>query len=319
MNRFLMIFVIVVVFAAVMLAMQGWYWYRITRKQQEEKELARRLGTLQEDNSASLFRLKQKKDEPKSLSDIGGRIALSLEQLLMEAGNPYTFQALIGRMVVFALIGMVVLSIVTNPAIGLFGALLAYIPVMIVRSKAASRAAHLTEQLPDALELVARSLQAGHGIAEAMRSCAEEMKPPVSMEFGRVYEQNNLGRDFRECMEGLIGRNPSNFDLKIFASSVLLQRETGGNLIEILEGIANVIRRRFVFHGKVKALTAEAKFSAIILGALPWFVSGAIYALRPEYLNPLFDDPLGNLMLGFVAVWFTLGFFVMRELIKVDV
>ncbi|MCP4808120.1 MAG: hypothetical protein GY913_31310 [Proteobacteria bacterium] len=319
MNRFVMIFVIVVVFAAVMLAMQGWYWYRITRQQQEEKELARRLGTLQQDNSASLFRLKQKKDGPNSLGDIGGRIALSLDQLLLEAGNPMTFQALVGRMVVAALVGIVALSVITTPVVGLGGILLAYIPIMMVRSKATKRGQEITEQLPDALELVARSLQAGHGIAEAMRSCAEEMKPPVSMEFGLVYEQNNLGRDFRECMQGLIERNPTNFDLKIFASSVLLQRETGGNLIEILESIANVIRKRFVFHGKVKALTAEAKFSAIILGALPWFVTGAIYALRPEYLNPLFDDPLGNLMLGFVVIWFTLGFFVMRELMKVDV
>ena len=319
MNRFVMIFVIVVVFAAVMLAMQGWYWYRVTRQQQEEKELSRRLGTLSEDNSASLFRLKQKKDDPKGVGDIGGRIALGLEQLLMEAGSPYTFQALVGRMVVFALIGIVALSILTNPAIGLCGLLLAYVPVMIVKSKAASRAEEMTAQLPDALELVARSLQAGHGIAEAMRSCAEEMKAPIAWEFGRVYEENNLGRDFRECMESLTARNPNNFDLKIFASSVLLQRETGGNLIEILEGIANVIRKRFVFHGKVKALTAEAKFSAIILGGLPWFVSGAIYALRPEYLNPLFEDPLGNLMLGFIVIWFSLGVFVMRELTKVEV
>ena len=142
---------------------------------------------------------------------------------------------------------------------------------------------------------------------------------PISGEFGLVYEQNNLGRDFRDCMEALVARNPSNFDLKIFASSVLLQRETGGNLIEILEGISGTIRKRFVFKGKVKALTAEARFSAIILGVLPIFIFGVIKLIRPEYLDPLFNDPLGLAMLGFVVVWFTMGVFVMVELTKIEV
>lgn len=318
MNRFLTIFVIAVVFAAVLLALQGWWWYRVTQRQQEEKELSRRLGTLGDENSESLFRLQQKRD-PQTLGDIGGAVAGNLEQLLLEAGHPMSFQALIGQMVGAALLGMLLLTLLSQHVVGLVGVLFAYLPIIRVRSVANARAEKLTEQLPDALELVARSLQAGHGIAEAMRGCAEEMQQPIAGEFGRVYEQNNLGRDFRECMESLTARNPKNFDLKIFASSVLLQRETGGNLIEILEGIANTIRKRFVFHGKVKALTAEARFSAVILAGLPWFVSSAIWALRPLYLAPLVDDPLGRFMLMFIIVWFTLGLFVMREITKVEV
>lgn len=313
-----MIFVVAVVFAAVLLALQGWWWYRVTQKQQEEKELARRLGTLGDDPSESLFRLQQKRD-PRSVGDIGGAIAGNLEQLLLEAGHPCTFQSLMLQMVGAALLGMLALTILSQSAIGVSGIIFAYIPVIRIRSLANARAEKITEQLPDALELVARSLQAGHGIAEAMRSCAEEMQQPIAAEFGRVYEQNNLGRDFRECMQSLTARNPKNFDLKIFASSVLLQRETGGNLIEILESIANTIRKRFIFHGKVKALTAEARFSAVILAGLPWFVSGAIWLLRPNYLLPLSEDPLGRMMAMFVIVWFTLGLFVMRELTKVDV
>ncbi len=320
MNRLLLIFVVVVVFAAVMLAMQGWYWYRMTAKEKEESELSRRLGTASSELAETLFRVDLKGEAgPRSLGDIGGRISASLEDLLMQAGNPYTIQSLMGRMVIFALVGMVGTSVLFSPKAGLFGLIAAYLPVLLLRRAADNRAAELTEQLPEALELVSRSLQAGHAIAEAMRACGEEMHPPISFEFGLVYEQNNLGRDFRDCMTSLTARNPQSFDLKIFASSVLLQRETGGNLIEILEGIATVIRKRFVFKGKVKALTAEARFSAYILGGLPFFVAGAIYGLRPTYLDPLFEDPLGNMMLAFICVWFTLGVFVMREITKIEV
>ncbi|MCB9762716.1 MAG: type II secretion system F family protein [Alphaproteobacteria bacterium] len=319
MNRFLTIFVVVVVFAAVMLAMQGFYWYRVTQREKESKELARRLGTFQEAEGESLFRIENKRKQRETeTGDVGGQIVSYLDDLLMLAGYPYTFQTLVGLMVGSALAGMVLLTIISRSPIGLLGMAAGYIPIIITKSRAEARNERLTEQLPDALDLMARSLQAGHGIAESMRVCAEEMQQPVAAEFGRVYEENNLGRDFRECMRAMGTRNRNNFDMKIFVSSVLLQRETGGNLVEILESISETIRQRFVFRGKVAALTAEAKFSAIILAGLPFFVAGAIASMRPEYLSPLVTDPLGKGMLVFIIVWFTVGVFVMRELTKVE-
>ena len=320
MNRVLLIFIIVVVFSAVMLALQGFYWYRVTEKEREARELSRRLGTGDGDAEENelLFKLALKRDGDDSL-DIAERIERKLLLLLLHAGQPYSFQSLVGQMALAALVGMAAMGLVFKSLpLALLGTALAYVPVMLVRSKANARAARLTEQLPDALDMVARSLQAGHGIAESLRGCAEEMDMPISGEFGLVYEQNNLGRDFRDCMNALLGRNPSNFDLKIFASSVLLQRETGGNLIEILNGISNTIRKRFLFKGKVRALTAEARFSAIILGALPIVIFGAIKAIRPEYLDPLFNDPIGFAMVAFVCTWFTLGVIVMVELTKIE-
>ncbi|MCB9744415.1 MAG: type II secretion system F family protein [Alphaproteobacteria bacterium] len=319
-ERVLIVVAVVVVFAAVMLALQGVYWYRVTQREKESKELARRLGTAQDNQGESLFRIETKKRrDDEELGDLGSRFAGYLDELLMLAGNPYTFQTLVGLMVGCSLAGMALLVIISRSWMGFFGIFFGYVPVLITQARADARSERLTEQLPDALDLMARSLQAGHGIAESMRVCATEMDEPVSAEFGRVYEENNLGRDFREAMRAMGTRNGNNFDMKIFVSSVLLQRETGGNLVEILESIAETIRGRFVFKGKVKALTAEAKFSAIILGALPFFVTGAIYVLRPEYLSPLFTDPLGRAMGMFVIVWFSFGVFVMRELTKVDV
>lgn len=320
MTRFLTIFVVVVVFAAVMLAMQGFYWYRVTEKEKESKELARRLGTAQEHEGESLFKIETKrKFDADDVGDLSSQVAGHLDELLVQAGNPYTFQTLVGLMVGSSLAGMALLVIITGSWVGFFGIVAGYVPVMVVKYRGDARNERMTALLPDALDLMARSLQAGHGIAESMRVCATEMEQPVASEFGRVYEENNLGRDFREAMRALGQRNPKNFDMKIFVSSVLLQRETGGNLVEILEGISETIRARFVFKGKVRALTAEAKFSAIILGALPFFVTAAIYTLRPEYLQPLVTDPMGKMMLLFVIVWFTCGVFVMRELTKVEV
>ena len=189
---------------------------------------------------------------------------------------------------------------------------------MVLKSRVAERSQRITEQLPDALDLMARSLQSGHGISDSMRVCAEEMSPPIATEFGRVYEENNLGRDYRESMQGLVTRCKGNFDLKIFVSSVILQRETGGNLVEILENISGTIRQRFVFKGKVSALTAEARFSSYVLGGLPFAIGGLIGFMRPEYLSPLVDDPLGRFMLGFIIIWFTVGVFVMGEITKVE-
>ena len=152
-----------------------------------------------------------------------------------------------------------------------------------------------------------------------MKLCSEEMPSPVADEFGRVFEENSLGRDLRESFETLSLRNPRNFDLKLFVSSVLLQRDTGGNLIEILGNISKTIRDRFVFEAKVRALTAEARISAIILGSLPFAILGLITWMRPDYLMPLWNDPFGNKIVAGALLWFGVGILVMRNVSTVEV
>jgi tight adherence protein B len=192
------------------------------------------------------------------------------------------------------------------------------IPYLLIRAAARQRMVAISEQLPDALDLIGRSLQAGHGVADAFRLVSEEMPLPIARELGMVYEQHNLGRDFRECMVELAARNPHNFDLKIFVSSVLLQRETGGNLIEILDNIAATVRARFVFEAKVRGLTAEARMSSVILGALPFVVAGALAWLRPGYLTVLFEDDLGQRMILICGLLFIAGVMLMRSLARVE-
>jgi tight adherence protein B len=134
-----------------------------------------------------------------------------------------------------------------------------------------------------------------------------------------VFEENQLGRDLRTSFNTLSDRNPRNFDLKLFVSSVLLQRDTGGNLIEILGNISKTIRDRFVFDAKVSALTAEARISAIILGGLPFAILGIISMMRPDYLRPLIEDPLGHYVTAGALVWFSIGVLVMRAVSDVEV
>lgn len=313
-DKLVIVTAVAVVFASVLLAIQSLYWYRQTQREEDQREITRRLGTGHADGLESLF------SEARGAMRLGeGGVVDRLVDLLVQAGNPFTLSTLLLRMTVLTMLGMILFSLLLPAPVGLIGAIAGYFPILSLKGKATKRMEAITAQLPEALDLVCRSLQSGHGISESMRMVAEEMDVPISQEFGRVYEEHNLGRDFRDSMTNMIDRNKANFDLKIFVSSTLLQRDTGGNLIEILGNIAHTIRQRFVFKGKVRALTSEAKFSAYILGGLPFVVAGMLLYMRPAYLRPLVTDPFGQILLGYCILSFVLGVVVMRELSKVDV
>ncbi len=314
MNPLLQVLIASIVFVGAFVVLSFVYWGLRARKEDQQRELQRRLGQLSGDAGDTLFRL-QVKDE---LANALGSVGKMMEENLQQAAEEYTVSGLLMRMGAFALFGMIVAGIILKNLLGLLGLVAGVIPLMLVISRANERADKISQQLPDALDLMGRSLRAGHGLNDAMRMCAEEMPMPIAMEFGRVYEEHNLGRDLRDCLYNMIKRNPRNFDLRIFVSSVLLQRDTGGNMIEILQNISKTIRDRFIFRGKVKALTAEARFSAYILGGLPFLVTGAIVTLNPEYLDPLIEDKIGHIFLGMVAGLFSTGIFVMRKVSQVE-
>ena len=309
------ILVVILAFIGVMLTGTFLYWGLRSRSEAEDRELARRLGTLSNDREETLFRLNAR--DP--LADALGAIGDGLDDLIRQAGSPYELSGLFVRMSVWAIAGTLILGVLTKGPAALIGGALGLIPLALLKSTADARARLLTEQLPDALDLVGRSLQAGHGLSDAMRLCAEEMSVPVSQEFGRVYEENNLGRDMRESLNGLSQRNPRNFDLRIFVSSVLLQRDTGGNLIEILDNISSTIRERAVFKKKVSALTAEARISALILGSLPFVLAILILVVQPAYLAPLLTDSWGHMLLFGAGSLFFVGVFVMIKLCEIEV
>ncbi len=295
----------------VVLLGQGIFWLLRSLQESQAREVQRRLGTLPSNEQANLLRMQG--------VDTRIRTEAGLDVMLRQAGSPYPMSTLQAAMAVGALIGALIGMVLFKSLLGLIGIAGALVPVLVLRFRANARMRKLTEQLPEALDLISRSLQAGHGLGESLRMAADEIPEPIGPEFDRVYEENNLGRDLRECLQNLLRRNPGCFDLQIFVSSVLLQRDTGGNLVEILQNISATVRARFLFEGKLAALTSEARFTAWVLGSLPFFVSGMIMVRNPDYLMPLVTDPLGNLMLAACIMMFSFGVFLMYDFAKVEV
>lgn len=173
-------------------------------------------------------------------------------------------------------------------------------------------------QLPEALELISRALRAGHSLASGISLVAEEMPDPIRREFSRCYEAQNFGVPLDEALEDMTERVP-NLDLRFFATAVILQRQTGGDLAEILDKIGSLIRERFKIWGQIQALTGEGRISGIVLLALPPALFIVMYRLNPEYCMALFNDPLGHKMLAAAVVMQIIGAIVIRKIINIKV
>ncbi len=173
-------------------------------------------------------------------------------------------------------------------------------------------------QLSDALELVARALRAGHSLGAGMHVVAEEMPSPIADEFGRVFEEQNLGIPIEDAMRSMCERVP-NLDLRFFVTSVAIQRQTGGDLAEILDKIGYVIRERFRILGQVKALTGEGRLSGIVLIALPFGLFAFMLNLKPEYIESLWTTELGKKMSIAAIVAQILGALVIRKIVNIKV
>jgi tight adherence protein B len=173
-------------------------------------------------------------------------------------------------------------------------------------------------QLPDALELVARALRAGHSLAAGMHVVAEEMPLPIAVEFGRVYEEQNLGISLEDAMRNMTDRVP-NLDLRFFVTSVAIQRQTGGDLAEILDKIGYVIRERYRILGQVKALTAEGRLSGVVLIALPFVLFLVMLHLKPDYVAVLWTDKQGIKMSVFALFMQLLGAAVIKKIVDIKV
>lgn len=194
----------------------------------------------------------------------------------------------------------------------------AFLPFGYVAFMRTRRSNKLSEQLPDALDMMARSLRAGHALAGTFKLVSTEMPEPINREFARAFEEQNLGMPFERAVAQMTKRAPANRDLKIFAVSVIVQKETGGNLVEIIEKIAETIRARYRFYGKLRTLTAEGRMSSYILAALPICTGIFIGFANPEYSSMLITEPVGKAALGYAIVTWTVGLMWMRRMTKVE-
>jgi tight adherence protein B len=200
----------------------------------------------------------------------------------------------------------------------LVGLVLAPLPLAYAWFMRGRRLNAFTRQLPEALELMGRALRSGHSLASGINLVAEEMAKPISTEFNRVFEAQNLGRPLEEALQEMAERVPT-LDFQFFTTAVILQRQTGGDLAEILDKIGHLVRERFKIWGQIQALTGEGRLSAIVLLGLPPGLFVMMWRMNREYAMTLFTDPMGQQMLLSVIVLQLLGAFVIKKIIDIKV
>jgi len=197
-------------------------------------------------------------------------------------------------------------------------ALMASLPFLWLRQLKQKRVERFRSQFPEALDLIARSLRAGHSLNSAMKMASDEFNDPLGTEFEETLTEINYGVSVADALKNIASRIECP-ELKYFVVAVILQRETGGNLAELVESLANLIREKFEFQGKVRTLSAEGRLSAIILVAIPFLIGFYLYLVNPEYLNLLFTRPAGRIMLIGAGIMMTIGIFVMNRMVKIKV
>ena len=243
-----------------------------------------------------------------------------LNRLYEQADVPFPFHRFMWAVGVLALLGGTLAAIFApHPLLAPLGALvLGGVPFLWLRHRKASRMRKFLDAMPEAVELIGRALRAGHGLASGMHLVAEEMKGPIADEFGRVFEEQNLGIPIEMSLRGMAERIPS-MDVRFFVIAVIIQRSTGGDLAEVLDKIGRLIRQRFELFGHVKGLTAEGRLSGVVLLALPPGLLGFLALSNYNYVAVLFTTPLGNKMLAITAALQLLGAWMIRKIVEIKV
>jgi tight adherence protein B len=242
-----------------------------------------------------------------------------LARMIEQAGHSVLAHRLVLLSLVLAVCALVIVwTLLRMPAAAIMAGLIVgwapYVKIMRDRNR---RMQQFEEQMPEAIDVVRRALQAGHPFSATLKLVAEDMQEPIAGEFSQTFADISYGNDVRRAMLGLLERIPS-VTVMAFVTSVLVQKETGGNLAEILEQIAKVIRGRFRFHRKVRTLSAEGRLSAWVLAMVPLVMFAIISLTTPEYLPVLFDDPLGKKLVSAAFVMGVLGVWWIRRIIRID-
>lgn len=200
----------------------------------------------------------------------------------------------------------------------MLGLLLSLLPNTLVNIRVRRRLKRFSANFPEALEMFARSLRAGHSFTGAVQLVAQEMPKPVGTEFQKVFDEQNMGISLKQALLGMTERVDS-LDVKFFVTALLVQRETGGNLAEIIDKIAYVIRERFRIQGQLKVFTAQARMTGVILMVLPVAVALLIGLINPGYLEPLGTDPAGRVLVAVGIVLQVTGMILIRKIIRIKI
>jgi tight adherence protein B len=246
----------------------------------------------------------------------GSALAAWVEQ----SGVHISMSALLLIAFVSALVFGFIFSTALRMSIGwvLGGAAGFMLPFLYLRIKRTRRLHAFEEAFPEALDLMARALKAGHAFATGLKMVADEMSEPVGPEFRKTFDEQNFGLPLKDALTSLTIRIPI-LDVRFFSTAVMIQRETGGNLAEILENLAHVVRERFKILRQVRVYTAHGRLTGYVLLALPVFLMIALAFINPDHMNLLFREPIGHKLLAAAAVMQVVGYFWIRQVVKIEV
>ncbi|MCK4658185.1 MAG: type II secretion system F family protein [Phycisphaerae bacterium] len=243
-----------------------------------------------------------------------------LQSLLDQANLDWSASRMTLNLGVGALIASLGLTILGFSAVSAVGAAVAILlgPIFYLKFRRKRRLSKLTNQLPDVFAMMGQALRAGHGLASAIQLIHEQMPDPISTEFGRVFHEQNLGIKIEDALLSMADRLDS-LDVRFFVTAVLIQRQTGGDLAEVLDKIGGVIQQRIELFGLVSGLTAEGRLSGWVLFLLPVVVFGASFVLNREYAMVLLTDPRGKLMLCIAIGMQMVGMAMIRWIVNIKV
>jgi tight adherence protein B len=245
------------------------------------------------------------------------------EEMIQQAGLDWSANRLLIAMVLMIVpgvgLGLMIPFLVSRLATAIvMGAFFGSIPYLVVRAKRNKRLNTLEEQFPESLDFLARSMRAGHAFSISLEMLGEEMADPLGQEFRALFNEQNLGAPIDVALRNFSTRVPL-LDVRFFTSSVLLQKQTGGNLSEILSRLAYIIRERFRLKGQVKAASAHGRMTATVLTLMPIVTMLALLAVAPGYLQGMADDSLGKWLIGGAIVAQVLGNYFIKKIIKIKV
>jgi tight adherence protein B len=246
-----------------------------------------------------------------------------MRPIMQQAGMNWSLSHLVLLMLVCGAVGAmfglrfpILISRILSAVV--MGCGFALLPVAFVLRKRSVRMGEMEAQFPEALDFLSRSMRAGHAFSISLEMAGEEMPDPLGSELRTLFNEHNLGAPIEVALQNLVSRAPL-VDIRFFASSVLLQRQTGGNLSEILTRLAYVIRERFRLRGQVKAASAHGRITALVLTLLPIATMLALLVVAPGYLQTMAQDPTGKYLIIGAVIGQLLGYFTMRRIINIKV
>jgi tight adherence protein B len=315
----------VLVFVAVVLLVEGGYLWWNDARGPEAQRIERRLRMMSagghDEQNASVLKQRMLSSSPGIQKLLLGLPRIHrLDRLLEQSGLPWSvaqYLVLTFALALGAVLGVAMLT--KSPWLLLAAAVAAaLLPLGFVLRARHRRMRRIEVQLPDALDLMGRALRAGHAFPSALKMVGEEMSDPIAREFGVAFDEVNYGISMQDALLNLTARVPSN-ELKYFVVAVLIQRTTGGNLAELLDDIAAIMRARQKLLGTIRVLSADGRLSAWILCILPFALAFAIFLLNPGFLSILWTDPAGPVAVAIAVVLMVIGIFWMREVIRIHI